>query len=156
MPVRPGPSSFSAASSSAAGLATSTAPSVMPATAAGTATSADSTACCAAIRPGPKPSARWTPRPVRRRWTSACAPAASIVPAASSATNENATSSEITIPAACDRRISTPVRVMNCSLPRPNVTARAWASVTSAFSGSASHSSATFGRTRPRCSARVT
>ena len=120
----------------------------MPSAAAGTATTAASTACCAAIRPGPKPSARCTPKPVRRRWTSACAPAASIVPAATSATSENATSSEITIPAACESRICTPVRVMNCSLPSPKATARAWVSVTSAFDGSLSHSSAMFGRTR--------
>ena len=39
----------------------------------------------------------------------------------------------------------TPVRVMNCSLPSPNATARAWVSVTSAFDGSLSHSSAMFG-----------
>ena len=41
------------------------------------------------------PSARWTPSAGSRRWTSACAPAASIVPAATSATSENATSSEM-------------------------------------------------------------
>ena len=117
----------------------------MPSVAAGTATTAASTACCAAIRPGPKPSARWTPKPVRRRWTSEWAPAASIVPAASSATSENATSSEITIPAACESRIFTPVRVMNWSFPSPNATARAWVSVTSAFEGSLSHSSAVLG-----------
>ena len=70
----------------------------MPSAAAGTATTAASVACCAAILPGPKPSARWTPKPVSRRWTSAWAPAASIVPAATRATSENATSSEITMP----------------------------------------------------------
>ena len=116
--------------------------------AAGTATSADSTACCAAIRAGPKPSARCTPSPVSRRCTSACAPAASIVAAATSATSEKATSSEMTIPAAWERRISTPVRVMNCSFPRPNVTDRACVSVTSAFDGSCSHNSAMFGLRR--------
>ena len=120
----------------------------MPSAAAGTATTAASTACWAAIRPGPKPSARWTPKPVSRRWTSAWAPAASIVPAATNATSENATSSEITMPAAWESRICTPVRVMNWSLPSPKATARAWVSVTSAFDGSLSHSSAVFGRTR--------
>ena len=120
----------------------------MPTVADGSATTAASTACWAAIRPGPKPSARCTPKPVSRRWTSACAPAASIVPAATRATSENATSSEITIPAACESRIFTPVRVMNCSFPRPNATARAWVSVTSALDGSLSHSSAVFGCTR--------
>ena len=46
---------------------------------------------------------------------------------------------------------------MNCNSPTPNVIERAWVSVTSAFDGSLSHSSATFGvmwRGRPRaCSA---
>ena len=89
-----------------------------------------------AIRAGVKPSARWTPNALSRRWTSACAPAASIVPAATSATSENATSSEITIPAACESSTRTPSRVTNSSLPSPNETARACVSVTSALLGS--------------------
>ena len=102
----------------------------------------------AAPRSGPGRSRARVARrsPVSRRCTSAWAPAASIVPAATRATSENATSSEITIPAAWDSRISTPVRVMNCSFPSPNVTERAWVSVMSALDGSLSHSSATFGR----------
>ena len=88
------------------------------------------------------PSARRTPNDGSRRWTSACAPAASIVPAATSATSENATSSAITIPAAWPSSTSIPARVMNARLPMPNDVARAWVSVMSARSGSTSHSSA--------------
>ena len=106
-------------------------------------------ACSAAIRAGENPSARCTPSAPSRRCTSECAPAASIVPAASSATSENATSSEITIPAAWPSSTRTPSRVMNSSRPRPNETARAWVSVTSAFDGSFSHSSATFAGASP-------
>ena len=94
--------------------------------------------------PGVNPSARCTPNAGSRRATSACAPAASIVPAATSATSENATSSEITIPAAWPSSTWIPARVTNVRLPTPNEVARACASVMSARSGSASHSCATF------------
>ena len=114
----------------------------MPSAAAGIATTAASTACSAAIRAGVNPSARCTPNAPSRRCTSAWAPAASIVPAATSATSENATSSEITIPAACESSTRTPSRVTNSSRPRPNETDRACVSVTSAFERSLSHSSA--------------
>ena len=89
-----------------------------------------------------KPSARWTPNAGSRRCTSACAVAASIVPAATSATSENATSSAMTIPAAWPSSTSMPARVTNARPPIPNVVARACASVMSARAGSASHSSA--------------
>ena len=97
------------------------------------------------------PSARWTPNAGSRRCTSACAPAASIVPAATSATSENAISSDSTIPAAWPSRTSIPARVTNASPPMPNDVARACVSVMSARSGSASHSSARFtGGSSPR------
>ena len=140
--AQPGGRSLSEASSPADGPATTSAPTAMPAAAAGTATSAASVACSPAIRPGENPSARCTPMLGSRRCTSACAPAASIVPAATSATSENATSSEMTIPAACPSSTFTPSRVTNSRRPRPNDTERAWVSVTSAFEGSLSHSSA--------------
>ena len=96
-----------------------------------------------------KPRARWSPNAGSRRCTSACAPAASIVPAATSATRENATSSEITIPAACPSSTSIPARVMNVRLPTPNDVARACVSVMSARSGSLSQSCTVLTSSRP-------
>ena len=145
----PGGRSFSDASRPAAGPATASVPSAIPSAAAGSATTAASVACSAAIRAGENPSARWTPKAPSRRWTSACALAASIVPAASSATSENATSSAITIPAAWLSSTRTPSRVTNSSRPSPNETERACVSVTSAFDGSLSHSSARLARSAP-------
>ena len=140
---------MSAPSSDADGPATTSAPTAIPAAAAGSATSAASRACRAAIAAGVKPSARWTPIAASRRWTSAWAPAASIVPAATSATSENATSSEITMPAASESRTRMPSRVMKDSDPIPNDVTRACASVMSARAGSWSHSSAMSGRISP-------
>ena len=142
----PGGCSLSAPSSAADGPATASAPTAIPA-AAGRERDERRLARAAGGDPGGvKPSARWTPIAPRRRWTSACAPAASIVPAPSRATSENATSSEITIPAACDSSTRTPSRVTNDSEPMPNEVTRACASVTSARAGSRSQSSARSGR----------
>ena len=57
-------------------------------------------------RPGGEAQRALHAEPGSRRCTSACAPAASIVPAATSATSENATSSEMTIPAAWESSIA--------------------------------------------------
>ena len=90
------------------------------------------------------PIARRTPSDGNRRWTSACAPAVSIVPAATSATSAKAVSSAITTPAAWSSTSRTPVRVMNRRSPRPNATVRACASVIAVRDRSLTHSNATF------------
>ena len=145
----PGASSLSWASRLRVGPATASAPTASPAAAAGTATRAAAAAWASTSAPGVKPSARRTPKEGSRRWTSACALAASIVPAAASATSEKATSSEMTMPAACPRRTRTPSRVMNSRWPMPNDVARACVSVMSARPASASHNSARFGSRKP-------
>ena len=139
----PGGRSFSASSSEVAGPATTSAPRAIPTAAAGAATRSASAAYPATTPPGVNPSARRTPSAGSRRWTSACAPAASIVPAATSATSANAVSSAITTPAAWSRISRTPVRVTKRRLPSPNATVRACASVIAVRARSLSHSSAT-------------
>jgi hypothetical protein len=96
----------------------------------------------AAIRAREKPSVRWTPIADSRRWTSAAVVAASIVPAAPSATSEKATSNAITIPAAESMSTRTPLRVMKRTPRTCVLVARACCRSTSTRSGSAAQISA--------------